>query len=613
MHNFLRSLQSTRLLELSSIAIIRSKILSSNHRYCSITINGPVGSKDDEDAYVSILRKCIDASNLRNAKAIHAKIFKGDICGSSWLFLGNHLINAFAKCGETCDALQLFDEMPQKNVVSWTALIAGFEQKGLSAESFSLFKQMGASGMRANEFTLVSALHACSAADFLGVVHVYQVYGLIIRLGFESNVHLLNAFLVALMRHRRLSEAFEVFEESHHRDIVSWNTIIGGYLQLSCREIPGFWVRMISEGIVPDGFTFASVLTGLAELLDFEMGVQVHGKLVKSGHGSEMCVGNALVDMYLKNRKLVEGFKAFEEIPLLDVSSWTQMAIGCLNCGEPNVALKVIGEMRRKGVKPNKFTLATAFNVCANLTSLEEGEKIHGLRIKLGHDVDVCVENALLDMYAKCGCMSSALKVFRSMDEWSVVSWTTMVMGFAQNGCAKEALEIFDEMRLKRVEPNCITFICALYACSQGGFVNEGWSYFSSMSSQYGIDPGEDHYACMVSLLGRSGCIKEAEELIHGMPFKPSLLIWQTLLGACRLHGDNETAKRAAEHALHLDKTDPSAYVLLSNTFASSNNWDSVGILREVMESQDVKKMPGSSWIELDRNESVTKSHRVSI
>lgn len=609
---FFRSFQSTRILDFRPISNIKSKKLLFKQKYCSITGADALFRKDEE-AYVSILRKSIETSDLSNAEAFHAKVFKGAIHGSSRLFLCNHLINVYAKCGEIDGALQLFDEMPHKNVVSWTALIAGFEQKGFPIEAFYLFKQMHLSGIRVNEFTLVSVLHACGNADLLSLLHVYQVYGLIIRLGFGTNVHLLNGFLMSLIRHCRLSEAFDVFEESSHRDIVSWNTIMGGYLQISCKEIPGFWCRMISEGKVPDAFTFASVLTGLAELLDSEMGVQVHAKLVKSGHGREMCVGNALVDMYLKNRKLVEGFKAFEEIPLHDVSSWTQMATGCLNCGEPNEALKVIGEMRRKGVKPNKFTLATAFNICANLTSLEEGEKVHGLRIKLGREVDVCVENALLDMYAKCGCMSSALRVFRSMDECSIVSWTTMIMGFAQNGCANEALEIFDEMRMKRVDPNFITFICVLYACSQGGFVDKGWEYFSLMSSQYDIAPGEDHYACMVSLLGRSGHMKEAEELILGMPFQPSVLVWQTLLGACRLHGDMDTAKRAAERALVLDKTDPSAYVLLSNTFASSNNWDSVGMLRELMDGKDVKKIPGSSWIELDRDQSQSKGHRISI
>ncbi|KAK3026909.1 hypothetical protein RJ639_041093 [Escallonia herrerae] len=411
----------------------------------------------------------------------------------------------------------------------------------------------------------------------------------------------MNAFMTALIRHRKLGEALEVFEECLDRDVVSWNAMMAGYLQFSYAEVPGFLCRMNSEGVTPDFFTFASALTALAALSDLEMGVQVHARAVKSGHGKEMCVGNSLVDMYLKNQRLADGFRAFDEIPWRDVQAWTQMAAGCLSCGEPSKALGVIGEMREMDVKPNKFTLATALNACANMASLEEGKKVHGLRVKLGDDADVCVDNALLDMYAKCGCMDGALGVFKSMKDRSVVTWTAMVIGYAQNGHAKEALEIFSRMRLDRVEPNYITFICVLYACSVGGFVDEAKKYFSSMTDVYGMHPTEDHYACMVNLLGRQGRTKEAEELILEMPFQPGLLVWQTLLGACELHGDVETAMRAAEHALKLDNKNPATYVLLSNMFAGKSNWDGVGMCRELMESRELKKIPGSSWIEMNK------------
>ncbi|KAF5205083.1 Pentatricopeptide repeat-containing protein [Thalictrum thalictroides] len=177
-----------------------------------------------------------------------------------------------------------------------------------------------------------------------------------------------------------------------------------------------------------------------------------------------------------------------------------------------------------------------------------------------------------------------------------------MIMGLAQNGHARDALEIFNKMRSDHVEPNYITYICVLYACCEGGFIEEGWEYFSSMESEHGISPGEDHYACMVNLLGRLGRIKQAEDLIRSMPFRPGVLVWQTLLGACRIHGDLETGKRAAEHALALDKEDPSTYVLLSNIFADSSYWGDVGKLRELMDTTHVKKIPGSSWVNFAGN-----------
>lgn len=548
----------------------------------------------ESDLYSNFLRKCTQVSNFLRGKAIHAKFIKGWIPLS--LYLHNHILNFYVRCGDLDKARQLFDEMPQRNVVSWTAIISGFVQQGFAQKALSCFRDMSRDGIvRPNEFTFVSVLHACSLHQDLSLA--YQVYAAILRLGFECNVFLTNAFLTALIRHGQLVEALEVFDNCCNKDIVSWNAVLAGYLQHSCFDVPRFWLRMNYEGVKPDGFTFSSVLTALASLSDMTLGFQVHAQLVKSGHGDETCVGNSLVDMYVKNQTLANGFKAFHEMQFKDVCSWTQMAAGCLQCGEPGLALDLIAEMRKMGLKPNKFTLSTAFNACATLPSWEEGKKFHGLRIKLGKEIDVCVDNALLDMYAKCGSMANARAVFRSINNRSVVSWTTMIMGCAQNGEAREALKVFDEMIQEGMEPNYVTFISVLYACSQGGFIDEGWKYFSSMSRDYGISPGEDHYACMVNLLGRSGLIKEAETLISEMPFEPGLLVWQTLLGACQVHGDIETGKRAAERAINLDKTHPSSYVLLSNMFADSNNWHGVGNLRGIMETSYVKKMPGSSWI----------------
>ncbi|XP_065880305.1 pentatricopeptide repeat-containing protein At2g03880, mitochondrial-like isoform X2 [Euphorbia lathyris] len=374
--------------------------------------------------------------------------------------------------------------------------------------------------------------------------------------------------------------------------------MLSGYLKCSSSELPNFWRQMISQGVKPDHFSYATIFTGLADLSDIKFGFEVHSQLIKSGHGNDICVGNSLSDMYLKNWRMTDCLNVFDEMSCRDGRSWTQLASGFLQYDEPEKALYFISEMLKIGIKPNKFTLATALNACANLASIEYGKMFHTMRIKLGYLIDVCVDNALIDMYAKSGCLDEARVIFRSMPYRSVVSWTSMIMSCAQNGQAEEALNVFDEMKTEgSLEPNYITYICVLYACNQGGFIDEGWKYFLSMSNDYGISPGEDHYACMVNLLGRAGHIKEAEKLISGMPFEAGVLVWQTLLGACRLHGDMETGKRAAEQAMKLDGIDPSTYVLLSNMFAGLKNWESVGMLRKLMENRDVKKVPGFSWI----------------
>uniref|UniRef100_A0A7N0ZZI3 Pentatricopeptide repeat-containing protein n=1 Tax=Kalanchoe fedtschenkoi TaxID=63787 RepID=A0A7N0ZZI3_KALFE len=547
----------------------------------------------DEESYAISLRRCVEGCDVRRGAALHAHFLKS--AGES-TFVFNHLINMYVKCGDLVSGLKMFDEMPERNVVSWTALISGFVQGGCADEALGLFRRMHFAGQRVNGFTLVSAFNACSLCGDLA--QLYQIYAMVVRLGLESNVILMNSFLSGLIRLGKLQDAVLVFDGCPDKDIVSWNAMMAGYLQCSFSEVPGFWYRMnVESGVKPDGFTFSTVLTSLAALYDQKMGVQVHGQLVKCGHGCEICVGNSLVDMYLKCHNLVDGFKAFHEMPCRDVLSWTEMASGCLNCGQPGQAITTVEQMQLSGILPNRFTLATLVNACANIPSLESGKKAHGLRVKLGNEADICVDNALLDMYAKCGCMDEASDVFRTMKDQTAVSWTTMIMGYAQNNQGAEAISCFDEMIVKGVKPNYITFICVLYACSQRELIDEAWKYFSSMSHDHGIDPGEDHYVCMVDLLGRSGRINEARELVSRMPFKPCASLWKTLVAACQVHGDVETGLFAAKNAMDLDEKDSSTYVLLSNMFASASNWDGVRALRELMETSNVKKMPGSSWM----------------
>ncbi|CAN6463376.1 unnamed protein product [Victoria cruziana] len=548
--------------------------------------------QEEEEVYSAFLQACAQDALVDDGRAVHGRITKTHFART---FLLNHLLNMYAKCGCLADAHKVLDEMTGRNVVSWSAMIAGYVQRDDPESALALFVRMQREGVAPNHFTLVSALNACTFSNLPSLAK--QIYVRVVQLGFESNVFLINAFISALVRQGNLKEAEEQFEKADARDVVSWNAMIAGYVQLACSEVWRFWCRMSRERAKPDQFTFASVLAGLAATAVREHGLQVHGQLVKSGYANDSCVANALVDMYLKSDDLKEGLEAFTEMDHRNVISWTEIIGGCLHHGQPNKALELFEEMKLVGVMPNKFTLATAINSCASLVSLEAGKKLHGLRMKLDDEVDDCVDNALVDMYAKCGCVEDARRVFQAMREHSVVSWTTIIMGCAQNGRVDEALQFFDLMCAEGVKPNHITYVCVLYACSQGGYVEKGLQYFSKMRQQHQILPEEDHYTCMVDMLGRAGRVAEAEALVYSMPNLPSTLVWQTLLGACRMHGDLEAGKRAAERALALDKCDPSTYILLSNIYADLCSWGDVHKLRKMMRKREVKKNPGCSWI----------------
>uniref|UniRef100_A0ACD5WR87 Uncharacterized protein n=1 Tax=Avena sativa TaxID=4498 RepID=A0ACD5WR87_AVESA len=547
-------------------------------------------------SYAALLQRSAAASDPRLASSLHAALLKPGLLASDQ-FLSNHLLIAYFRALPRLrrHGLRLLDEMPRRNAVSWAAAIAGLTQGGRPREALAIFRRMRHDGCPPSEFALVSALNASS---FIGGAHERQLYALVLRLGFDSNVFLMNAFLTAMVRHGKLADAVRLFEWACLRDIVSWNTLLAGFARHSRTQMWSLWLRMAREGAMADGFSFSTVLSGLTADADMAGGLQVHGQLVKSGFGEDVCVGASLVEMYMKNRALDSGTRAFTEMPRRDVVSWTEMSAGWLHCGEPTKAIGVLGPMMLDGIMPNNYTFATAANACAILTSLREGSKVHGYAIKLGEGSDVGVNNALIDMYAKCGSACSAHKVFESMRQRPVISWTAMIMGFPRNGQSREAVQVFDDMILEGVTPNQVTFLCVLSACSQGGFVEEGWIYFTAMTDKFGVEPGEDHYACMVDLLGKAGHIEEAEELISRMPFRPGVQVWQALLSASQLHGDEAAAKRAAEHALALEKEDPSTYLLLSRMLAGQHNWDGAGRLRGLMGDKEVMKLPGSTWLQ---------------
>uniref|UniRef100_A0A0E0KWS3 Pentacotripeptide-repeat region of PRORP domain-containing protein n=1 Tax=Oryza punctata TaxID=4537 RepID=A0A0E0KWS3_ORYPU len=475
-------------------------------------------------SYAPLLQRSAATSDPRLAVSLHAALLKRGLLASSHIFLCNHLLIACFKSRLHRHGLRLLDEMPRRNAVSWTTAITGLTQGGRPAEALALLRRMRRAGIPPNEFTLVSALHASSFVGGTGVGPARQLHALAVRLGFDSDVFFTNSFLAAMVRHGHLADAVQLFDNANARDIVSWNTLLAGFAHRSSLRLCTLWRRMAIEGVSADGFSFSTVLSGLAGSANMAAtGLQVHAQLVKSGFVDDVCVGNSLLEMYMRNKQLESGTRAFTEMRHRDVVSWTELASGLLHCGEPAKSLRVVSDMILDGIWPNNYTIAAAASACAYLGSLNEGRKIHGYVIKLGGDSNVGVNNALIDMYAKCRSVTCAYKVFQSMQRRSVVSWTAMIMAFA-NGQAREAVKVFDDMLLEGIAPNHAAFYSVLYACSQGGFVEEGWIYFDAMADKFGVEPGEDHYACMVDLLTKAGRIEEAEELISRMPFHPGVL-----------------------------------------------------------------------------------------
>jgi pentatricopeptide repeat protein len=278
--------------------------------------------------------------------------------------------------------------------------------------------------------------------------------------------------------------------------------------------------------------------------------------------------------MYAKCGILEDACKVFKNMASRDVITWNAMISGHVKCGEGQKALELFHQMEQEGVQPNPITLVGVLNACASVLAIEEGRSAHEQIIENGWDLDVFVGNSLVDMYAKCGSMEDACRVFKKLPSHDVVSWNALLGGYAMHGHGKEVLKNFERMCEEGVQPDDITFICLLSACSHAGLVVEGLCYYASMSTIHKISAKLEHYTCVVDLLGRAGHLQEAEDMIKAMPYNPNVAVWMALLGSCRIHGNVEMAECVAKQVIELDPENAAGYVLLSNIYAAAGNRD---------------------------------------
>ncbi|CAK9193903.1 unnamed protein product [Sphagnum jensenii] len=412
--------------------------------------------------------------------------------------------------------------------------------------------------------------------------------------------------------------------------IFSWNMKLAKYVKDGQPEkAMQLFQQMQQEGMSPDTFTFVQVINACAGLGALENGRLVHDQLIQSGCESNIFLGNSLVDMYAKCGSIEDAWRVFNKMPSRDVVTWTAMILGhCgsmedawrvfnkmpsrnvvtwtamisghVNCGQGQKALELFRQMQQEGVRPDSVTFVGVLNACASVVALEEGKCVHQQIVECGWDSDVFVANSLIDMYAKCGSMEDAWSVFNKMPSRDVVTWTTILGGCAMHGHGKEALKHFEQMREEGVQPNDITFICLLSACSHSGLVDEGMHCYASMVTDYMISAKLEHYTCMVDLLGRAGRLQEAKNMVMAVPCKPHVAAWMALLGACRIRGNVEMAERVAKRILEMEPNNAAVYVLLSNIYAAAGNRLLCENVERRRKENGVKKQQGRTWIEVN-------------
>ncbi|CAN6241482.1 unnamed protein product [Urochloa humidicola] len=545
-----------------------------------------------------LLRASAKSADLCGGAQVHAALTK--LGFGSDTMLGNNLVDMYAKCGKLAMAGEVFDGMPERNVVSWTALMVGFLQHGEARECLRLLGEMRASSEAApNEYTLSASLKACCVAGDTGAG--VRIHGLCVRTGYEEHGVVANSLVLMYSKGGRIADARRVFDGADgFRNLVTWNAMISGYAHAGRgRDALLVFQEMQVQGEQADEFTFASLLKVCSRLGAARQGAQVHAAMTARGLSNAILAG-ALVDLYAKCRCLPVAMQVFESLERKNAIQWTAVVVGHAQEGRVAEAMELFRRFWRSGVRADAHVLSSIVGVLADFALIEQGRQVHCYAMKNPAD-DVSLGNSMVDLYLKCGLVDEAERLFHEMPARNVVSWTAMINGLGKHGLGREAIRMFERMGEDGVEPDDVAYLALLSACSHAGLVKECRLYFSRIRQDRRISPKAEHYACMVDLLGRAGQLSEAKDLILTMPMEPTVGIWQTLLSACRVHRDVAVAREAGGVLLAVDGDNPANYVMLANVLAEAGEWRACHEVRDAMRRRGLKKQGGCSWVELDK------------
>ncbi|PON87262.1 DYW domain containing protein [Trema orientale] len=545
---------------------------------------------------LSCILKCFAAlRNVKEGERVHACLCKMGF--GSYNTVMNSLMAFYFKSGRVENAQKVFDELSDRDVISWNSMISGYAANGLGEKGVETFIEMLCLGLKTDLATTVNVLVAC--ADIGTCLLGKAVHGYAIKACFDREIRFLNTLLDMYSKCGDLAAAVQVFEKMGKKSVVSWTSMMAGHVRkgLSDEAIKIFY-EMQTNGISPDIFTVTSILHACACCGSLENGKVVHNYIRENDMESNLFVCNALMDMYAKCGSMEDAHLVFSGMPVKDIVSWNTMIGGYSQNCLPNDALKLFSEMQQNS-KPDSITVACILPACASLAALDRGREIHGYILRNGYFQDQIVANALVDMYAKSGLLALAQILFDMIPTKDLISWTVMIAGYGMHGFGTEAIAAFNEMRDAGIEPDEVSFISILHACSHSGLLDEGWRFFNIMRNECNIEPGLEHYACIVDLLSRTGNLSKAYKFIRIMPIKPDATIWGALLCGCRIYHDVKLAEKVAEHVFELEPENTGYYVLLANIYAEAEKWEEVKKLRERMGRKGLKKNPGCSWIEI--------------
>ncbi|KAJ8554267.1 hypothetical protein K7X08_024945 [Anisodus acutangulus] len=512
----------------------------------------------------SVLPACGRLQMLYLGKEIHGYLTRHGLMSNS--FVVNGLIDVYRRCGDIENALLVFSMYSMKNDVSYNTMLVGYFENGEVSKALELFYQME--------------------------------------------------------------------HEGKCEDIISWNSMISGYVNnfMFSEAWSMFHQVMWKEEIEADSFTLGSALAACADTGLLRRGKEIHSYAIARGLQTDPFVGGAIVKLYSKCLDVGAAQKAFDEVNDRDISTWNALISGYARSEDmvsvertlekmkadrfdPNIytwnsiiaghvknahnesALQLFLDIQSSGLRPDIYTIGTVLPTCSRLANLDRGKQIHAYAIRFGYDSNTHIGSAVVDMYAKCGCVKHARLAYDNIQKYNLVTENAMLTAYAMHGYGEEGIAFFRRILDNGFIPDDITFLSALSSCVHAGLVETGLEFFNLMRS-YNVKQTLKHYTCMVDLLSRTGKINEALKVIKEMPLDPDTVIWGALLGGCVIHGNLEVGEIAANKLIGLEPENTGNHVMVANLYASVGKWGDLAKIRQLINEKKMHKKPGCSWIE---------------
>ncbi|XP_059307453.1 pentatricopeptide repeat-containing protein At4g02750-like [Lycium ferocissimum] len=497
----------------------------------------------------------------------------------------NIRINTLAREGKLRLARKVFDEMSQRDAVSWNSMITAYWQNGYLNESKKLFVSMPVRTV----VSWNSMIAGCVENDCIDDANMY------FRTMPEKNISSWNAMISGYVKYGMVEEASRLFDEMPKKNVISYTAMIDGYME---KGVIGKARLLFDRMPQKNEVSWTVMISGYVENECFDEAKELFQKM--PAKNKNVVAMTAMIVGYCKEGRVEEGRILFDGILSKDSVAYNAMISGYAQNGCSEEAVKLLVEMLRMSLRPDQSSCASVLSACAALASPLVGRQTHAVVIKLGVDSNVSVCNALITMYSKCGSIFECELAFELITNPDLVSWNTIISAFAQHGLYKKAVAYLEQMVLRGCEPDGITFLSLLSACAHAGLVSESVSWFDSMMKNYKITPRHEHYSCLIDILGRAGQLDKAYNIIQEMPVEADLAAWGALLAGCRAHSNVELGKLAGEKVMELGGDSSGPYIMLSNIYAEAGMWGEVTRVRGLMKEHGIKKQPAYSWTEIE-------------